>query len=299
MTDFKHTGGDHEDRAGRLREAQNEPARGMASCLDPETLVTYVYGDATAAERTRVDEHLARCESCAGELAALGGTREQLRAWTPPERELGFRITAAADVHERPPDTPVATVLRPARWWARPLPAWAQAAAAAVIFASGLAIGAARQTGTTHAVQTTASGESTTSSPAALQRASSASIGATAAPASATAPVSSAELARLEQRLRAEFAAQANAGAAATGFVATRAGDSSGTDVLLQQVRALVAESEQRQQRRMAQYVLDLSRDFDHQRSSDLRLIEERIGTSERMTNDGLNYLLKTGLTIR
>src|SRR5690606_9504323 len=34
-----------------------------------------------------------------------------------------------------------ATVLRPQAWWRQPLPAWAQVAAAILIFAAGLAIG--------------------------------------------------------------------------------------------------------------------------------------------------------------
>jgi hypothetical protein len=50
---------------------------------------------------------------------------------------LGFQLTRTES--EQP-----SKVLHPAAWWKRPLPAWAQAAAAAVIFAAGMGVGAAR-----------------------------------------------------------------------------------------------------------------------------------------------------------
>src|SRR6185503_10472602 len=40
-----------------------------------------------------------------------------------------------------------AKVLRPAAWWKKPLPAWAQAAAAVVIFAAGMSVNAFRASG--------------------------------------------------------------------------------------------------------------------------------------------------------
>ena len=62
-------------------------------CGDGEALVSYAYGESSPAEREAIAAHLVSCATCAEELAALGGTRETLVHWTPPERSLGFQIT--------------------------------------------------------------------------------------------------------------------------------------------------------------------------------------------------------------
>jgi hypothetical protein len=144
-----------------------------------------------------------------------------------------------------------ATVLRPAAWWSRPLPAWAQMAAAAVIFASGLAVGMAR--GTSPAV--TVAREVTPP---------------VAAPVSATqAPVSREELARVEQRLTGEIAK-----------VRTAAAPAEPTAAMMQRVNQLIAASERRQMQelnfRSAQLVLD----FSDRRKIDLDNIEKRFGAT-------------------
>lgn len=100
---------------------------------DPEALVAYLYGECDPAEEARVAVHLAQCARCADEVASLSGVRRELSHWTPPESTLGFQLS-------RPQP---AAVLRPARWWNRPLPAWAQAAAAVLVFGAGLWIGGA------------------------------------------------------------------------------------------------------------------------------------------------------------
>jgi hypothetical protein len=43
-----------------------------------------LYGEADAATRQRVEEHLAVCEACREESAALGSLRQELRSWTLP-----------------------------------------------------------------------------------------------------------------------------------------------------------------------------------------------------------------------
>jgi len=164
-------------------------------CGDGEALMTYVYGESSPAERDTIAAHLVRCVACTEEVAAIGATREHLAAWTPPLQTLGFQITSRPD--EMPALDPSveqpaggATILRPAGWWSRPLPAWAQMAAAALIFASGLAIGMARG--------------GSPAAPAPMARTA-------AAPAAVTAsttqtPVTREELARLEQRLTGQIA---------------------------------------------------------------------------------------------
>ena len=98
-------------------------------CEDNAALIGFLYDDCDAGEQARITAHLAVCPSCAGELAALSATREHLSAWTPPDAQLGFRMNQGEDR------------ARAAAWWSRPMPAWAQLAAAVVIFAAGTAVG--------------------------------------------------------------------------------------------------------------------------------------------------------------
>jgi hypothetical protein len=107
------------------------------TCGNHESLVTYLYDECEPAERQSMAAHVAVCASCAEELQALRDARVHLAAWSPPALPLGFQITRTEN------DQP-SKVLRPATWWRQPLPAWAQAAAAAVIFAAGMSLGAAR-----------------------------------------------------------------------------------------------------------------------------------------------------------
>ena len=113
-------------------------------CGDQAALVGYLYDDCEPLEREAIAAHVISCPTCAEELAMLAATRRQLASWTPPDARLGFRITAAAAdsnvVAMRPADDRGA----PGAWWRQPLPAWAQLAAAAVIFAAGLGVGLSR-----------------------------------------------------------------------------------------------------------------------------------------------------------
>ena len=98
-------------------------------CGDTEALVGFLYEECEADERAAIAAHLAVCSTCAAEVAALSGTRQQLSAWAPPDAQLDFRLTGNA--------TPSART----SWWSNPLPAWAQLAAAVLIFAAGTALG--------------------------------------------------------------------------------------------------------------------------------------------------------------
>ena len=106
-------------------------------CASPEALVTYLYDECDPAERQSIAAHVAICSICAAEVEALSDTRAHLASWSPPALPLGFQMTRTES------DQP-AKVLRPARFWNRPLPAWAQVAAAAVIFAAGMSVNAFR-----------------------------------------------------------------------------------------------------------------------------------------------------------
>ena len=162
-----------------------------------------------------------------------------------------------------PPDAPVgfqfraeasAAVLRPAAWWQRPVPGWLQAAAAVAIFVGGMSIGGA--TGTWLADEP-----------------------AVATVIASPSGVSADELAALEQRLRSDMA---EVPSALDATVATRDAQ------LLDQVRILITESEDRQLRELALRTAEVVRDFDTQRQADLALVENRVGQIEGVTGAGL-----------
>ncbi len=234
------------------------------TCGDHGALVSYLYDECAPGQRRAISAHVAICSACAEELTALGMTREHLVAWTPPEAQLGFRIVSDA--------TPRSNVLRPAhsRWWQKPMPAWAQAAAAAAIFATGLGLGMGRGVARDAqgvAAQVTAS-------------------------AGTRAAVTRADLVALEQQLRSEIAQARPASSAAAATPAEAR--------ILQQVRAMIDDSEQRQRRELALRTTEMVQDFDAQRNDDLTRIERTIGQMDGTTGvevaqqrQMLNYLMR------
>src|SRR5262245_29228863 len=86
-----------------------------------QTLIAYLYDDIDSAERVAFDAHLPGCERCQRDLAALGGVRQRLAGWAPPEPQFTLPN------HQSPinPQSPI----RDPHWWAQ-VPAWAQVAAA-------------------------------------------------------------------------------------------------------------------------------------------------------------------------
>ena len=232
------------------------------TCGDNSGLVSYLYDECTPAERRAIGAHVAICSACAEELIALGATREHLAMWTPPDVQLGFRIVS---------DTPKSNVLRPASWWRQPMPAWAQAAAGFLIFATGMTVGALRGV--------MPSGD----------RAATASAAQPINVARAT-PVTRADLAALEGRLRSELSHPTASNVAASPSDAR----------ILERVGVMIDESEQRQRRELALRTAELVRDFDAQRNVDLARIERTIGQMDGTTGaevaqqrQMLNYLMR------
>lgn len=253
------------------------PSSAPQRCGNTDALIGYLYDEIAPAERTAFSAHLATCARCADELAALRGTRYELAQWAPPEAQLGFRIVsdaaagAASDVASGF-SRKDGNILRPARWWQQPLPAWAQAAAAAVIFTAGLGLGALRGTSTP--------GGASDGAPAI----------ATNQAQPAVAPVSVQDLAALENRLRAELqpARPAAAGARVAETVPAPVVASGPT---LQQVRQMIADSEQRQQRELTLRTAEVIRDFDTQRRGDLTRIQQTLGRIEGSTGVEIDQL--------
>lgn len=236
------------------------------TCGDHGALMSYLYDECEPNERRVISAHVAVCSACAEELTSLDATRERLAMWSPPDAQLGFRVVSEAQP---------AHVLRPPRWWRQPMPAWAQAAAAASIFAIGLTLGALRSTAVPGAaIASQRAGSSPT--PAAV----------------ATQAVTQRDLAALEQRLRAEMSPVRTT----SGPTATGAGDAQ----ILERVRAMIQDSEQRQQRELALRTAEVVRDFDAQRRVDLTRIERTLGQMDGTTGveveqqrQMLNYLMR------
>jgi anti-sigma factor RsiW len=244
-------------------------------CGDNAALVGYLYDECEAHERAAIAAHVTVCAACAAELAALRSTRVQLAAWSPPEAELGFLITQ----RQTPQPLEFKRQARSQRvhWFARPLPAWAQVAAATIVFAVGTLLGIATRGGL----------------PPAMRAATVAQPGASAA-------VSDEALASLERRLRDEIAAIRTANQETVTTVARSPSSSGNETQLMTRVRALIEESEQRQQRELALRTAELVRDFDSQRRFDLAQIQRNFGQIEGLTGaevreqrEMLNYLIR------
>lgn len=208
-------------------------------CGDSGALVSYVYDECDGQERDAVAAHLAQCATCADEIEGLGWTRHQLGAWSAPAPDQGFQLPVP-----------------PLPWWRAPLPAWAQVAAAAVIFAAGLGVGAARDTARSGVVAGPPVAEA------------------------AVAAVSAADLAQLEQRLRTEMAAARPAVPAAPAAVPAGRSDAE----IMRRVQTLVEESEQRQRRELTLRAVELARDIEAQRRVDLASVREQMGQIQGVT---------------
>lgn len=242
-------------------------------CGDSGPLVAYLYDECAADERRAIEAHLAVCAACAAEAAALRSTRLQLASWTPPEAELGFQIVRARAAGFEPRAD--AGGLPPGAWWRQPLPAWAQAAAAVLLFGTGLWLGVAQGVGGgTVAPQAAPSAAALASAPVAATPAASA--------------VSIDDLAALERRLRGEMAQM------------RAAAETPADRRLLTEVRSMIHESEQRQQRELALGMTRVMRDVETQRRTDLaqiqgsfQQIEGLTGAQVREQRDMLNYLMR------
>ncbi|HMD36354.1 MAG TPA: zf-HC2 domain-containing protein, partial [Vicinamibacterales bacterium] len=100
-----------------------------------EMLVAYLYddySDSGAADRAAFDAHLKTCARCRTELEALGGVREQLARWNPPEPNLTFS-------NRQPARNPQPAIRNDIRWWQQ-IPAWAQVAAAVLVLGASIGI---------------------------------------------------------------------------------------------------------------------------------------------------------------
>jgi hypothetical protein len=235
-----------------------------------EYLVAYLYDDIDSAERTTFDSHLSACRQCQEDLSALRGVRSALGTWAPPEPVFSKRGSRA------PSPEP-----RAGKWW-HAMPAWAQVAAA--LFVLGVSATIANLD-----VRYDRSGLTIHTGWSKPQPV------AVAAPANA-APWRT-EFAALQNELRLEMKAS-QAAVTAASIPAAQASMSDAD--FRRRVRALLDESERKQQTELALRLVQFQTDINAQRQADLTRINQNLGFIQRDTygellkqREGMNYLLK------
>jgi putative zinc finger protein len=242
-----------------------------------ETVIGYLYDDIEPAERAAFESHLITCAACRHEVAALGGVRRQLARWAPPDSRQSTVVSHQSGVISHQPGVIERPGLfgapdrRDARrsWW-RDMPAWAQVAAALLVLGvsagiAGLDVhydrdGLSVRTGWSKTAPAAPSARAATDSASAAWQS---------------------DLAALERQLRTEFRA-----AQAVAAPASQVQPPARTDAdLLRRVKALVDESERRQQSELALRVAEVLRDVNAQRTADLRRIDQNLGAVQDKTN--------------
>jgi hypothetical protein len=243
-------------------------------CDDKDRLVAYLYREVDAATRADVERHLERCQACADEVEELGLVRQDLAGWLPPEPELGPTIVQKA------------ALVAPRSPW-RDVPVWAQAAAAVLVAAVGVAAANVQVRYDAAGLVVTTGWMTPVAAP---------SEGAPAVDVAVPDDGWRREMAALEARLREEIGTARPAAVPAV----TAAAPAFNGRALLQQVTALVEESETRQRQELALRLTQFNRDMEMQRRADLVRIERGVGQIEGRTGaevarqrEMLNYLVR------
>lgn len=249
-----------------------------------EILIAYLYGEIETAQRAAFETHVATCERCRHELGELRGVQVRLQDWSAPAATgmVGVLPARGAPVSSMRRKPSVAGVLRE-------LPAWAQVAAALLFLGASAGIanldirfdhdGLSVRTGWSRPLARTDSATGPTEPVSA------------ATAARAWQPDLIALEERLQKELHANVAPAAQAGRAAT------------DTELLRQVRALIQESERKQQTEVALRIGEVVRDVDTKRGTDLanidrtlRTVQNDAGIEIARTQQRLNYLTRVSL---
>jgi anti-sigma factor RsiW len=228
-----------------------------------DALLDYLYEEGDPAERLTIAKHLQECAACSVAVLEFQNVRGMLRDWTPPASDLGFRVVQDA--------SPGASVDHRGRggWW-RPL---LQVAAALLLFAAGMAVSQVRVDYGGGAVTLR-----TRSTPAVAQEAGAGIRNASITlPAQNVSTSASSDVNELKRELRAWLESQ-NA-------------SSVDTEALFQRVRAMIDQSEQRQQRELALRLSQVTREVDTQHQADLLKIQQDFGQQQAAT---MEYLVRT-----
>lgn len=234
-----------------------------------QTLIAYLYDEIAPVEREAFDAHLDTCARCRRDLAAFGGLRQRLGRWQPPLPRLSTFTAQLSPSGSQPP-------------WYRQVPAWAQVAAALLFL--GVSAGVANLD-----VRYDANGLNV--------RTGWSKVASPSNPANQFTPanvVNRSDLTALEERLRTEMHA---APVATAQDVRPAAAPDAET---LRRVRALIDESERREQRELALRVAQVLRDVNLQRQADLSKIDRNLGLIQNTTGveilkqrEMVNYLMR------
>jgi hypothetical protein len=214
-----------------------------------ETLLDYLYDEGDPAERLRVARHLQECAPCSVAVLELQSVRGLLREWTPPATTLGFKVVQSDGGAPSVQDVSSASRgWRLGAGWST----WAQAAAAVLLFVAGMAVSQLRFEYGNGALTV----RSRAAEPASVAEAAVAHGGTDILlpPTYVSAPETSA-LPR-----------------------------SASADEMLRRVKALIDQSESRQQRELALRLSDVVHDFDTQRQADMQRVDQNFGQLEGQT---------------
>jgi BMFP domain-containing protein YqiC len=228
---------------------------------DKDLLIDYLYGELATTEREAFDRHLASCAECRDEVAGLRGARTHLESWMPPEPELGFQIVRGIG---RP-------VTMSRRWWGLS-PAWGLAAAAMLIGAVSAAIANVEVTAASNGI-TVRTGWNRAAAPVAAT---------VSAETAADVQRLDAKIRDLEAKIAKEPPAIVATSAADGVHINSRMSDAE----LLRTVRRFIDQSEQRMQSTFANQVLQVNRDYEVARRSDIDQIGRRMDQIQRSTLD-------------
>ncbi len=211
---------------------------------DKELLLGYLYDDLSAVERKVFDAHVATCADCRDELAGLRSTRSSLTAWAPPEPDLGFEIVRGG----------AKSSASRGAWW-RLSPAWGLAAAALLTLAVAAAVANLEVRMGAEGLVVRTGWDRGTSGPVDQ--------------ATTFQTVSASDVQKLEARLK-DLEGQVSARPAAVATVSTLPVNRMSDAEIVRLVRQSVSESEQRQQGLLASRILQVSRDTEAARRSDV-----------------------------
>lgn len=227
-----------------------------------DALLDYLYEEGDPAERLKIAQHLQECARCSVAMLEFQTVRGMLTEWRPPAPRLGFRI-----VQDEP---------APARFGSRLIPqqvGWAQAAAAVLLFAAGMAVSQIRVDYSDGAVT--------------LRTQSAAPVGGGIRSASITLPAEGVVM---------------GSGPSRTATNPPSADAAASTEELLQRVRSMIEQSEVRQQRELALRLSQVSNEVETQHRADLLRVQQNFGQLEMETGAQINqqqqqimdYLVRT-----
>ena len=234
-----------------------------------DALLDYLYEEGDPAERLAIAKHLQECAACSVAVLEFQSVRGMLSDWSPPAAQLGFRIvqdggqSSSASLDDRARDG------RSWGWGRTTFNRSLQAAAAVLIFAAGMAVSQLDVEYQDGALTVRSQSVAPAMPPANVRNAS------------IELPAERVEINQIERELRDRLDA--------------RNGSSVDTELLLQRVRAMIDQSEQRQQARTRQELaLRLSqivREVDTQHQADLLRVQQEFGQQQEATMD---YLVRT-----